>query len=91
MMWPDGYDALRGGYLGHIHIKDVQVDTPKATLEVREMGKGQLAEQFQPAADAMKADGYDGVISFESVYHPGDKNYEAGFRSCIGTFKEIFG
>ncbi|NQW09644.1 MAG: sugar phosphate isomerase/epimerase [Alphaproteobacteria bacterium] len=90
-MWPDGYDALRGGYLGHVHIKDVQVDTPKATLEVRQMGQGQLADQFQPAADAMKADGYDGVISFESVYHPGDKNYEAGFRACIGTFKEIFG
>jgi sugar phosphate isomerase/epimerase len=90
-MWPDGYEALKGGYLGHVHIKDVQVDTPKATLEVREMGKGQLADQFQPAADAMKADGYDGVISLESVYHPGNSNYEEGFRACIGKFKEIFG
>ena len=90
-MWPDGYEALKGGYLGHVHIKDVQVDTPKATLEVREMGKGQLADQFQPAADAMKQDGYDGVVSFESVYHPGNSNYEEGFRSCIGKFKEIFG
>ncbi len=90
-MWPDGYKALKGGYLGHVHIKDVQVDTPKATLEVREMGKGQLAGQFQPAADAMRADGYDGVVSFESVYHPGNGDYEAGFRACIGTFKEIFG
>ncbi len=90
-MWPDGYEALKGGYLGHVHIKDVQVDTPKATLEVREMGKGQLADQFQPAADAMKADGFDGVVSFESVYHPGNKNYEEGFRTCIGKFKEIFG
>ncbi|MGY0398593.1 MAG: sugar phosphate isomerase/epimerase family protein [Ostreibacterium sp.] len=90
-MWPDGYDALKGGYLGHVHIKDVQVDTPKATLEVREIGKGQLANQFQFAANAMKADGYDGVISYESVYHPGNSNYEEGFRSCIGRFKEIFG
>ncbi len=90
-MWPDGYEALKGGYLGHVHIKDVQVDTPKATLEVRPMGQGQLADQFQPAADAMRADGYDGVISYESVYHPGNSNYEEGFRSCIGKFKEIFG
>ena len=89
--WPDGYDEVRDGYLGHIHIKDVQVDTPRATLEVREMGTGQLADQFQPMADALRADGYDGVISFESVYHPGNGDFEAGFRQSIGLFKQIFG
>ena len=89
--YPDGYDTLRDGYLGHIHIKDVMVDTPRATLEVREMGTGQLADQFQPMADALRADGYDGVISFESVYHPGNGDFEAGFRQSIGLFKQIFG
>ena len=69
----------------------MQVDTPKATLEVREMGKGQLADQFHPLADTMRADGYDAVISFESVYHPGNGNFEDGFRRCIDLFKEIFG
>ncbi len=89
--YPDGYEEVRGGYLGHVHIKDVQVDTPRATLEVREMGTGQLADQFRPMADALRGDGYDGVISFESVYHPGNGDFEAGFRKCIGLFKEIFG
>ena len=89
--WPDGYDEVRGGYLGHIHIKDVQVDTPRATLEVRRMGEGQLADQFQPIADALRVDDYDGVISFESVYHPGNGDFEAGFRMCIDRFKAIFG
>lgn len=89
--FPDGYELLRDGYIGHIHIKDVQVDTPRATLEVREMGKGQLADQFQPLADALNADGYDGVISYESVYHTGNGNFEEGFRTSIGTFKNIFG
>ena len=89
--WPDGYETLTGGYLGHVHIKDVQVDTPKAYLEVRRMGEGQLADQFASIADALRADGYDGVISFESVYHPGDGDYEAGFRSCIGKFMQVFG
>ena len=88
--WPDGYDEVKGGYLGHVHIKDVQVDTPRATLEVRRMGEGQLADQFQPIADALRADGYDGVISLESVYHPGDGDFEAGFRLCIDRFKEVF-
>jgi sugar phosphate isomerase/epimerase len=91
LAFPDGYDAVRDGYLGHVHIKDVQVDTPRATLEVREMGKGQLGPLFQPMADALRADGYDGVISFESVYHPGNGDFEAGFRACIDQFKAIFG
>lgn len=89
--FPDGYDEVRGGYLGHVHIKDVMVDTPRALLEVRRMGEGQLADQFQPMADAMRADGYDGVVSFESVYHPGNGDFEAGFRLCVDRFKAIFG
>lgn len=89
--WPDGYEVMKGGYLGHIHIKDVYADTPKATLEVRPMGEGQLADQFQPMAAALRADLYDGVVSFESVYHPGNGDFEAGFRTCIGKFQELFG
>ena len=91
LAYPDGYEELRDGYLGHIHIKDVQVDTPRATLEVREMGQGQLGPLFQPMADALRPDGYDGVISFESVYHPGNGDFEAGFRASVDGFKAIFG
>lgn len=90
LAYPNGYNEIKDGYLGHVHIKDVFVDTPKATLEVREMGKGQLADLFQPMADAMRDDGYNGVISFESVYHAGDGNFEAGFRQCVETFKQHF-
>ncbi len=89
--YPDGYDAVKDGYLGHVHIKDVQVDTPRATLTVKEMGTGQLAEQFGPMAAALRSDGYDGVISLESVYHPGNGDFEAGFRACIDQFKAHFG
>ena len=89
--WPDGYDEVKDGYLGHFHVKDVEVDTPRATLEVRQMGKGQLADQFEPIAKALRTEGYDGVISFESVFHPGNGNFEDGFRLCIDRFKELFG
>ena len=37
--YPDGYQEIRDGYLGHVHIKDVVVDTPRSHLEVREMGR----------------------------------------------------
>ena len=89
--FPDGYDAVKDGYLGHLHIKDVVVDTPRATLTVKEMGHGPLADQFEPMAAALKRDAYDGVISLESVYHPGNGDFEAGFRACVGKFKTIFG
>jgi len=89
--FPDGYNEVKDGYLGHVHIKDVVVDTPRATLTVKRMGEGQLADQFAPMAAALRADGYDGVISFESVYHPGNSSYEDGFRACIGRFKDLFG
>lgn len=91
LAYPDGYEQVRGGYLGHVHIKDVQVDTPRATLEVRRLGEGQLAELFEPIANALRVDGYDGVISLESVYHPGNNDYESGFRQCVGLFKQLFG
>lgn len=91
LAYPDGYMEVRAGYLGHIHIKDVKVDTPRATLEVCKIGEGQLADMFEPIAAALINDNYDGVISFESVYHPGNGNFEEGFRACIERFKEIFG
>ncbi|MEP4197088.1 MAG: sugar phosphate isomerase/epimerase family protein [Aliishimia sp.] len=89
--WPEGYNEVKDGHLGHVHIKDVHVDTPRATLEVRELGQGQLADQFSPMAEALKSDEYEAVISFESVYHPGNGNFEDGFRRSIGLFKELFG
>lgn len=91
LAYPDGYSEVKGGLLGHIHIKDVIVDTPRATLEVREMGQGQLGPLLQPIADALRDDGYAGVVSFESVYHPGNGDFEAGFRACIDHFRAIFG
>lgn len=89
--FPDGYNEVKDGYLGHIHIKDVKVDTPRATLEVRQMGEGQLDEQFRLLANALRTDNYNGVVSFESVYHTGNGNFEDGFRLCIDRFKAIFG
>lgn len=90
LAFPDGYEQVRDGYLGHLHIKDVQVDTPRAFLEVKALGEGQLAAQFAPMAEALRRDGYQGVISLESVFHPGNGDFEAGFRQCVPLFKTLF-
>jgi hypothetical protein len=54
------------------------------------MGEGQLANLFSPIAEALRADAYDGVVSFESVYHPGNGNFEDGFRLSIDHFMRLF-
>lgn len=89
--YPDAYDLLQNGYIGHVHIKDVKVDTPKAHLEVCPMGKGQLAEQLPKIGEALNKDGYQGVVSFESVYHNGNGDFGQGFRENIGKFVDWFG
>ncbi len=88
--WPDAYDSIQGGYLGHVHIKDVQVNTPRSHLTVREYGKGQLGPLFPRIAALLRDDGFSGVVSFESVYHPGNGSFESGFRICIDGFRADF-
>ncbi len=89
--FPDGFDALKGGYMGHFHIKDAFVDMPKATVEFCELGKGQLASSLEPIARGLKEDLYDGVTSLESVYRPDGGTFEDGFRASVPLFKELFG
>ena len=42
-------------------------------------------------ANALKQDGYNGAISYESVYRPENGTFEDGFRASFAKFKEVFG
>lgn len=88
--FPAGYEALRGGALGHIHLKDVVVDIAKATIACRQLGAGSMAPYLDDMATALKADGYAGAISLESVYRPLGGSFEDGFRASIGALKAMF-
>ncbi len=88
---PDGYDSLRGGYLGHVHLKDVVVEIAKATVTCMRMGSGQMGLYLPRIAAALREDGYEGAISLESVYRPLGGTFEDGFRASIGRFQELFG
>ena len=89
--YPDGYDALRGGYLGYLHLKDVVVDIAKATVTCCQLGSGQMAPYLPELADALAADGYAGSISLESVYRPPGGTFEDGFRASVAVMKALFG
>ena len=90
-VYPAGYEILRGGYLGHLHIKDCNVDIAKASVQQCALGTGQMAPILEELAAALVADQYDGVISLESVYHPTGGTFEEGFHYAVRRFKEIFG
>ncbi len=89
--YPDGYDALRGGALGHIHLKDVVVDIARATVACKQLGTGSMAPYLPRIAAALRADGYAGSISLESVYRPSGGSFEDGFRASVAVLQELFG
>ena len=89
--FPDGYDCLRGGWLGHLHVKDVTVNIARATVSCRSLGAGDMQPYLEPMAAALREDGYQGAISLESVYRPLDGSFEDGFRSSVARFKQLFG
>ena len=41
--------------------------------------------------EVLRAEGYDGVTSYESVYHPGNRGFETGFPQNTGRIKSVFG
>lgn len=89
--YPDGYELLRGRYLGHIHMKDCRVDIPKATVDQCRFGDGQMARYFAGIARALARDNYQGVVALEGVYRPDGKNFENGFRESVDEFIRVFG
>jgi sugar phosphate isomerase/epimerase len=89
--YPDGYEAIRGGYLGHIHIKDAEMDIPSATVVCTALNTGHMAPFLDSLANALRSDNYGGVVSLESVYRPEGGSFEDGFRSSVGVLKQLFG
>ena len=51
--YPDGWEALKDGYIGHFHIKDAKVNMAHAHVEFCEMGKGDMAPYLEPLANEM--------------------------------------
>ena len=88
--YPDGWEALKDGYIGHFHIKDAKVKMAHAHVEFCEMGKGDMAPYLEPLANEMKLNNYNGYISLESVYRPEGGSFEDGYRASLPKFKELF-
>ena len=88
--YPDAYEEIKD-VLAHIHVKDCKSNISRATVQFCALGKGDMAPYLEDIANALKRDNYEGYISLESVYHPGNGSYEDGYRECLPTFKKLFG
>jgi sugar phosphate isomerase/epimerase len=86
----DTFNSMSEGYLGHIHMKDVNVAIHQASIKCVALGKGQMAPYLPQIADKIKQMNYKGAISLESVYRPKNGSFEDGFHSSITLFKELF-
>ena len=87
---PDGLTAVRD-CLAHLHVKDLTVDIPGATVHQVRFGEGQMAPYFQALADGLRGIGYSRCVSLESVYRPAGGTFEDGFRASFQRFKGVFG
>ena len=86
----DTFNSMSEGYLGHIHMKDVNVAIHQASIKCVALGKGQMAPYLSQIAKKIREIDYKGAISLESVYRPKNGNFEDGFHSSITLFKELF-
>lgn len=88
--FPDAYEEIKD-HIGHIHIKDCKANIARATVRFCPLGEGDMAPYLESIAGALKKNGYQGVISLESVYRPDNGTFEDGFRECLPVFKKLFG
>ncbi len=88
--YPDAYDQLKG-HISHIHIKDGMADIARATVKFCVLGSGDMAPYLENLANALRKDGFDGVICYESVYRPTGGTFEDGFRASFPVLKRLFG
>ncbi|UCH09046.1 MAG: sugar phosphate isomerase/epimerase [Fidelibacterota bacterium] len=88
--YPDAYEEIRD-YIAHIHIKDCQANISRAMVRFCPLGEGDMAPYLENIASALRNDGYQGVVSLESVYRPDNGTFEDGYRECLPVFKDLFG
>ncbi|MDD9855231.1 MAG: sugar phosphate isomerase/epimerase [Gammaproteobacteria bacterium] len=88
---PDGAQALAGGKIGHVHIKDAVVRPQRATVNFCRLGEGDMAAHLQGIADFLRAENYAGSISLESTYRPDRGDFADGFHESLPLFMQIYG
>ena len=86
--YPDGYPEIRGLF-AHMHIKDLRMDPQTGQTIWARVGDGLV--DYRGLLKAVRADGYDGVISLETHYRRPDGNAMESSRECLDGLRKIIG
>ena len=78
--YPDGYDALAGCRLVHVHLKDLGQE-PATFGSFVPIGRGRIDYRAQFAA--LRRDGYDGAVVLEPHYAPPHLSRDEAARECV--------
>jgi sugar phosphate isomerase/epimerase len=85
--YPDGYALIRP-WLRHVHIKDA-APGPDGVKRWTVVGEGVLDYPAQVAA--LRADGYDGLLSLETHYKAPSGDPEEASRLCLRGMLNLLG
>jgi len=88
--YPDAYEAVKDS-IAHIHLKDAKVSIHQATVRFCPLGEGDVTPYLEGIIGALKRDGYDGVVSIESVYRPDNGTFEDGYRKVLPILRKLVG
>ena len=85
----EAYETIKD-ILAHVHIKDAVVDPTRSQVDIRNIGRGQLAPYLQDLAEALRKDSFEGCISLENIYKPDGGTFLDGYYLDIAELKKIF-
>lgn len=85
--YPEGYEAVKP-HTVHIHVKDAKIRDKNAGLTSWEaIGSGEI--DYEGQISALIKDGYDGVISLETHWHPEGKTKEEASRISFKGLMDV--
>lgn len=82
--YPDGYETVKGRIL-HVHVKDIVHEDGGVHGTV--FGEGEV--NFRGMFKALKADGYDGVLSLEPHFKPGEPGPNDKVQACVDNLRKM--
>jgi len=82
--YPDGYNAVKDRIL-HVHVKDIVHD--KDGVHGTVFGQGEV--NFRGMFRALKADGYDGYLSLEPHFKPGEPGPRDKVQACVDNLRAL--
>ena len=82
---------MAGGDIIDVHIKNIRINRPLASITYCPLGYGEMAQFTEKISEMLKAHHYEGVVTFENQVIPPGKTQMEGWDMSVEMFRKIFG